>query len=305
MNLNALKYAVTSRAGHQFLLAQKHSPTILFGAGVVGVVGTVILASRATLQLDDILNEHDAKKMMARNLHEDTVSEAGQSYSETAYKSDMVVLHTRLVLEITKLYAPAIGLGVVSIGALSGSHIILSKRNTSLMAAYAAVEKGFKEYRGRVVADVGEEKDREYRYGSETITETVVDKDGKSKTVERRVVSAEGHSVYAKFFDRSNKNWENTQEYNEFFLKEVQDHMTDRLRLRGHLFLNEVYYELGMEHTTPGAVVGWRMQGDGDHYVDFGIWSRENRDRLNDFATGREDMILLDFNVDGIIYDKI
>ena len=53
MNFQSIKNVVTSKVGRQLLVAQKHSPAVLFAAGVVGVVGTVVLASRATLKLNE------------------------------------------------------------------------------------------------------------------------------------------------------------------------------------------------------------------------------------------------------------
>lgn len=62
---------------------------------------------------------------------------------------------------------------------------------------------------------------------------------------------------------------------------------------------------LGMDHTSAGAVVGWISGGDGDNYVDFGVFIPDADDRVRDFVNGREGSVLVDFNVDGIIWDKI
>ena len=57
-------------------------------------------------------------------------------------------------------------MGGLSIAALTRSHNILTKRNAALTAAYGALEKGFSEYRARVVEKYGEEEDRDFRYGT-------------------------------------------------------------------------------------------------------------------------------------------
>jgi hypothetical protein len=89
------------------------------------------------------------------------------------------------------------------------------------------------------------------------------------------------------------------------FLRQVQNYANDLLRMRGHVFLNEVFSELGLSHTRAGAVVGWRWNKDsGDDYIDFGIWKGRGEE-VKDFFNGREGAILLDFNVDGVIADKI
>jgi hypothetical protein len=305
MNLSVIKNAVTSKVARQALLAQKNSPHILFAAGAVGVVATVVMASRATLKLEDVFDEHEEKKAMAERV----VLRGLEDYTQDDYKKDMVILHTKLVLEISKLYAPAVVLGVGSICALGGSHMILTKRNASLMAAYSALEKGFKQYRQRVIDDVGVEKDREYRFGKvekEVLSET---KKGEPKVsvVKKADQPNNGSSIYARVFGTGNPNFQPTHSHNEFFIRMVQIWANDRLKSKGHVFLNEVYTELGMEHTTEGAVTGWRWgTEDGDNFVDFCIWNPKDPGHIDDFFVNDADgHILIDFNVDGVIYDKI
>lgn len=301
MNFAVIKTALTSKAGLQLLAAQKHSPVILFGAGVVGMVGTVVLASKATLQMDGVLDEFETKKRQikqARNEHP-------TKYSEAAAKSDGVIVHSKLIRDLVRLYAPAVGLGLLSIGALGGSHVILTRRNAGLMAAYAAVDKAFKEYRGRVSASLGEDKDREFMFGT-TEREIYSEKKNGEPKVTRVNSFGSGRSPYAMLFDQDNLNWQTTPQYNAFFLRLAQNHLNDRLRARGHVFLNDVYRELGMEDTKAGAVTGWIWNSEnGDNFVDFGIWDGPNRETFHDFVMGYKGAILLDFNVDGVIYDKI
>jgi hypothetical protein len=305
--LQTVKQVATSKAGRQVLLSQKNSPKILFGAGVVGMVGTVVLASRATLRVDDILDAHDDKKETMRRLYEDPHQHHDPKfqYTTAAYRSDMTLLHTRTALGIVKLYAPAVCLGALSIAALTGSHIVLSQRNAGLMAAYAAVDKGFKEYRERVVADLGQDKDREYLYGGETVTEEVVTDKGKTKKVSHVRIPKDAKSAYTFYFDSSNQNWEKNAGHNAIFLRFTQNQLNDRLHAKGHLFLNEALDALGLPHTTAGAVTGWLARGEGDGYVDFQCWNNKDMDRLADFEDGFDDAILIEFNVDGPIYKDI
>jgi hypothetical protein len=195
---------------------------------------------------------------------------------------------------------PAVAVGVVSIGCLTGSHYILTQRNVGLTAAYAAIEKSYAEYRKRVTEEVGVEREVELRQGVD-IRETVKkSKDGKSVEISKSPV---GHSVYARFFDEYSKSWNKDPEYNSVFLNCQQNYANDLLRTRGHLFLNEVYDMLGIERSKAGAVVGWVISDDGDNFVDFGMY--QDNERVRSFVNGRESSILLDFNVDGVIYDKI
>jgi hypothetical protein len=298
MNLSAIKQVVTSKAGMAVLAGQKHSPAILFGAGVVGMVGTVVLASRATLKLSDTLDEFEINKAASAD------ALANERIGEDTHKKNGVILHTHLVLDIAKLYLPSVILGTASIGALGGSHYILTKRNAQLTTAFVALDKAFKEYRGRVVEDQGEDKDREYMYGTSTREVYSEKKNGEPK-VTKIVTFGDGSSPYSVVFDMDNKNWQSQPEYNAFFLRQVQNYLNDRLRAKGHVFLNDAYRDLGMPDTAAGAVTGWLWQGDGDNFIDFGCWTDNTLADIREFMRNGDRGILLDFNVDGVIYDKL
>ena len=110
-------------------------------------------------------------------------------------------------------------------------------------------------------------------------------------------------SPYARFFDETVYEWKPDPLMNKCFLDAQQRYANNLLEARGHIFLNEVYDMLGFQRTREGAVVGWIKNGDGDGYVDFGIYDGNERSRA--FVNGHETSILLDFNVDGTIWDKI
>lgn len=295
MKLQTLKNVMTSKLGRSILVGQKHSPVILFGAGVIGVVSATVLACRASLKLDGIMDEHDKDKwqIAVANL---------PNYSEQDRKKDLVILHFRTAGEITRIYAPAAAVGILSIIALTGSHIILNRRNVAITAAYAALDRGFREYRRRVVDELGPEKDRQFRYQMENREIVEETKEGPvTKTVKQP--GPNGASIYARFFDETSSSWRKEHSYNQFFLQSQQNYANDMLRARGHVFLNEIYDMLGLPRSKEGAVVGW-VQGNGDDYVDFGIFEGDRESGMR-FVNGYERSVLLDFNVDGIIYDKI
>jgi len=293
--------SITRKVGEKVLLTKKHSPAVLFGVGVVGVVATAVMASRATLKLEETLEETNKNLTMSKALRHSE----HPKYSEEDYRKDQAYIFIRAGLDITKLYAPTFLVGAISIGCLAGSHNILTKRNAALTAAYATVDKAFSQYRQRVVEELGEDKDRQFRYGGVKETRTVVDeKTGVSKPKDVIFVDGRDVSGYARFFDQTNRNWNPRADYNMFFLKCQQNYMNDLLKARGHVFLNEVYDCLGFERTKEGAVVGWVLGGDGDNAVDFGMFDGSTQ-ALRDFVNGNEASVLLDFNVDGIIYDKI
>lgn len=300
MNLTGLKNLVTSKAGRQLLTLQKHSPTLLFGAGVVGVVGTVVLACKATLKVEDVLNGHNKTMMDIQVLDGD----GGYEGPEELQK-DKLVLYIRTAGKFAKLYTPAVVAGALSIVCLTQSHRILTQRNAGLMAAYTGLDKAFRAYRDRVIGEHGVEKDREYRYGKQTVQ---VGETKAGKPVMQDRVAGEP-SGYAKLFGQDySTSWQQVPDYNMVFLRSNQNWCNDMLRSRGHLFLNEVYAQLGLEHTKAGAVVGWiydESDPNRDNYVDFGIFNRQMEPEHFDFFTGKNDAIWLDFNVDGVIYDQI
>jgi hypothetical protein len=289
--------AVISRTiAHNALLAQKNSPGFLLGVGVVGMVGSTILACRATLKMEEVLDEAAGKLDTARTLEH-------RQYSETDRKKDVSLIYFQTGVKVVKLYGPAVILGGASIAALTSSHNILTRRNAALTAAYTAVEKGFNEYRARVVEKYGEEEDRNLRYGTQEV-EIVDPVTNKKKTVTR--VAPGDPSIYARFFDLHSPSWSKEPEYNLIFLKCQQNWANDMLKARGHVFLNEVYDVLGIERSKAGAVVGWLLSPNGstDNFINFGVFDKDS-ETARDFVNGFEGAILLDFNVDGVIYDKI
>ena len=286
---------------------QKHSPEILAGVGVVGVVASTVMACKATMKLNDILEESKETRNKIREVESNPRYE--EQYSHEDAKKDLVINYTQTAMKVAKLYAPAVILGSASLGCLLASNDILRKRNAALSAAYMTVDKSFKEYRQRVVDRFGEEVEKEIRYNikAEEVTSTVVAEDGSETTITEtvKIMDPNLYSDYAKFFDEASPYWQKDPEYNFMFLKSQQQYATDLLRARGRLFLNEVYDMLGIEKTKAGQIVGWVYNPEnpiGDNFVDFGIFDM-SKERVRAFVNGYEPNILLDFNVDGNIWD--
>lgn len=295
-----LNLKLPTNVARQMLKMQKHSPAIMFGAGIAGVVTTTVLACKATLKLDSVLEETKGNMDTARELF----AQDREEYTQKDFTQDMTMLRVRAGVKVAKLYAPAIALGIGSIGLLTGSHIVLNKRNIALTAAYTTLEKGFNQYRDRVREEFGADKDQELRYGYEEVEEAVEGKNGTKVKTTKVANPSTGKSIYSRFFDELNRNWQRQPEYNRLFIQCQQNYANDLLRSRGHVFLNEVYDLLGMERSKPGAVVGWVLDKDGDGFIDFGVFT-DGSPEARAFVEGREGSILLDFNVDGVIYDKI
>lgn len=303
---------------------QKKSPEILITAGVIGVVAAAVGACRATTKIDAVL---EGPKKTIDKIHEcvnnpevaqqykDTT---GEDYTEEIAKKDLAITYGHAAWGLVKLYAPWVVLGATSIGCIVASNNILRKRNVALAAAYATVDKGFKAYRNRVVERFGEEVDYQLKHNVKIkeIEETVTDENGNVKTVVKtvNVINPEDVSGYARFFEEytrdedgnviKNPYWESNGEYRIMFLKSVERYMNDRLRATKRVFLNEVYEALGLPKSKEGQIVGWVYNPDnpiGDNYIDFGLYKFEQN--YSDFVYGEKEAILLDFNVDGNIWE--
>lgn len=295
------------KAGFQI---KKHSPEILVVAGVAGVVTSAVMACKATTKINDILDQtkEEVKKVNDALVNENIPEDV---YSKEDAKKDLAIIYIQTGVKLAKLYGPSLILGALSITGILASNNILRKRNVALAAAYATIDNSFKEYRGRVVERFGKDLDRELKYNikAKEITETAVDENGKETTTTKTVSVTESSepSDYARFFCEGCAGWTKDPEMNLVFLKQQQNWANEVLKTRGHLFLNEVYDMLGIERSKAGQVVGWVYDDtnpDSDNYVDFGIYDLYN-ERKRAFVNGWERSILLDFNVDGNIYDLL
>lgn len=303
-NKTEIMKSVNGVASKAVMKLKKHSPEILVVAGIAGTVVSAVLACKATTKVAEILDE---TKGTLDTIHEgmETGAINGQEYTTEDGKKDTVVVYAQTGMKLAKLYAPAIILGTLSITSILASNNILRKRNVALGAAYAAIDKSFKEYRGRVIERFGEQVDTELKYGikAKKFEEIEVDPEtGKEKKVKKTVMVADPNlqSDYAVYFDSKSRNYETNPDYNRMFLKAQQAFANDKLHTRGHLFLNEVLDDLDLPRTPAGQIVGWTKDGP-DGYVNFRIVEveRETEDGRHEPA------LLLDFNVEGNIWEKM
>lgn len=303
-NKTEIMKSVNGVASKTVMKLKKHSPEILVVAGIAGTVVSAVLACKATTKVAEILDE---TKGTLDTIHEgmETGAINGQEYTTEDGKKDTVVVYAQTGMKLAKLYGPAIILGTLSITSILASNNILRKRNVALGAAYAAIDKSFKEYRGRVIERFGEQVDTELKYGikAKKFEEIEVDPEtGKEKKVKKTVMVADPNlqSDYAVYFDSKSRNYETNPDYNRMFLKAQQAFANDKLQTHGHLFLNEVLDDLDLPRTPAGQIVGWTKDGP-DGYVNFRIVEveRETEDGRHEPA------LLLDFNVEGNIWEKM
>lgn len=297
-------------AGKAEFTIKKNSPEILLGAGIVGFVGTVVLACRATCRADEVLEFHRRKIKDIEDAKEiaDADPEGEMSYDIEIYRQDKAIRYLKTTGNLAKLYAPTVAVGALSLACILTSRNIMQKRYLGVVAAYNGLSAAFEEYRKRVRDEYGEGLDKHFRYGTTYEELPVYDENGKKTKEKEQVEKTETGMVMqtddsCRFFDSSNPNWDKNPAFSMMWLRGQQNILNDILHTRGHVFLNEVYDALGFPHTPQGAVLGW-IDGEGDNCIDFGLYD-QNKENVRRFVNGVDNVIMLEFNHDGVIWDKI
>lgn len=279
------------------LKTKRSSPQLFFGVGLVGALTGTVLACKATLRLPEVLEGFEEEITELKAQGDRRVANPVDNYTDGDYKKDVLYVYGKNTLEVAKLYAPAAAVGTIAIASLTGSHVAMKRRNASLTAAFAGVATAYDEYRKRVSSELGAERELDIYHAAEN--RIIHTPDGTTEVV--KVVDPSRWSPYARIFDESCWAWEKGPGVNRLYVQTAQTYFNSKLQVRGHLFLNEVYEHFGFDHTEAGALVGWLFGSDGDNYIDFGMFDAYNAD----FVNGNERSIVLDFNVDGVIFDKL
>ena len=286
------------------LTVRKHSPEILMVAGVIGTVAGAVMACKETLELEDVLDECKQEKMELEEQYA-----MCEEYSEDALKKDQVKLTIKQAAKIVKLYAPSVIMEVTSIGVIFASNDIMRKRNASMAAAYATLNSMYKRYRQNVIESYGEEVDKDMRFGVKHEKVTEIDEDGNKVKIDARIVDLDNTALaisdYSRFFQSGCKGFDaSSGRYNLLYLKGIQAMFNNKLIADGYVMLNDVYRELGFDTIPEGWSIGWvydEANPIGDNYIDFGLYEARNKNQraVNDW----EPVILMDFNVDGNLYE--
>lgn len=286
------------------LTVRKHSPEILMVAGVIGTVAGAVMACKETLELEDVLDECKQEKMELEEQYA-----MCEEYSEDALKKDQVKLTIKQAAKIVKLYAPSVIMEVTSIGVIFASNDIMRKRNASMAAAYATLNSMYKRYRQNVIESYGEEVDKDMRFGVKHEKVTEIDEDGNKVKIDARIVDLDNTALaisdYSRFFQAGCKGFDaSSGRYNLLYLKGIQAMFNNKLIADGYVMLNDVYRELGFDTIPEGWSIGWVYDEEnpiGDNYIDFGLYEARNKNQraVNDW----EPVILMDFNVDGNLYE--
>lgn len=318
--------------GKIFETVKEKSPEILIVVGTVAIGAGIFLACKATLKIDrekeeikeEINSAIDEAKDKMDEIDEGVESETLKNYDEQDAAQDKAVVYSRTAKsvmasgwKVVKAYAPAAGCIILGFVCIIFSHKILRDRETTLLAAYTALDSAFKIYRSRVVEEGGKEMDARFLYGTKTEMKEVK-RVNPETGVEETVIETEEvpdyplGSPYARIYDKAHsacyQDADPNNAWNETYLKQLQEQANQLLNRRGYVFLNEVYDMLCLTKTPEGQYVGWiKDNPNGDGYIDFGIKLCYEDPRFKDFIETKKlrRKLVLDFNVDGVIIDKI
>jgi len=293
------------------------SPEILVVVGAVSLVGAVGTAIWGTTKAEEVVEAHEERIATIKKAHD--LAEAGEvTFTEQDELGNYIRCYGKTIVGFLKVYLPTIALTGVSLVSFLCGHGILKKRYVGASAALSLVSASFSDYRERITEKFGAEADKFGLYGGELNEVTIVkdDESGKKKKVKELVWSPSASPIdsrasgYAVLFDERSRCWSKDQAFNLQWLNGQASMLSSKLHSDGYLFLIDVYRALDVadyvspEQLRAAHVVGW-IDGEGDDTVDLGIYTDWNRGALDMYPEHQADPLLLDFNVDGVIWDRI
>ena len=303
----AITGAVAKVGGKALLKCKKNSPELLLVGGIacgVAAVVTAVIATKKIYSDEELIEieedieglEAELKEEKDKNIRKDIRKDAARAWR-------------RKIFRLTRLFALPVGLTILSIVLRIGLHGVLKTRYLAAAAAYTALDSSFRDYRQRIRDIAGEEAEQRFFDGIDEVEVTTTDENGnvEKKTVNKQKSGiVKRNSPYEFDWNKMTAPFRATTDsaHNFADLHAAQQWANDMLHARGYLFLNEVLEELDLKATPAGQLVGWLTNGDGDGYVDFGI-SEYYTDDFSDTLNGNVPNHHLNFNCDGIIYEKI
>ena len=200
---------------------RSHSPEILTGFGIVGVISTAYLTGKAAYKSAEVLSDTDR--------HVDR---------KERFKHDIKV--------VWKLYIPATATGVVTIGCIFGSQRVNVRRAAAAAAAYSVAERGFAEYKERIVEKFGEGPEQKIR------DKIVQDRVEKKPVGSNEIVMLQtGHVLCCELF--THRYFRSDMET----LKKAENEVNQRIFSDLYVMLSEFYDQIGLPHTSHSDYVGW------------------------------------------------
>ena len=252
----------------------ENSPELLIVAGAITGIAACVLACRSTLRVEAVLEEHNENMKVIDETFETLKGKEEESvegekiYSLADKRHDTVVTYSKTAWKMLRLYAPSVVLGAISLACFIGSHNIQARRIAGLTTAYSALDEAFKAYRGRVVEEEGEEKDKHYRFGTkaEKIQVPASFEDGETQLVDKEYESV-GNDILAKsivFSEETCDDYTGIDYNDQKYLNDKQNLLSFELRRKGHLLLNEALdilnIKVPLEVKLSNSRLGWVLK---------------------------------------------
>lgn len=311
--MNISEFGTNFVQGSKLLLSKgkfiflKEEPKILLVLGGIFLVGGTVAACKATLKIEEILNEKDEMEEKISN----GVNDPKLSYTEEDAYKDRANLAIKTACKIAKNYIPAVVLEAGAMYCFVKSYGIMNTRLLESFAAYTALDNTFRAYRERVGK---EEKDIYYLTGEKS--KNLVDVSEKESNIVTLPTEKNYQGPFVFHFNAETSEYFDIPDsratspaYNRMFLKQIQNYCNDQLEIRGYLFLNDVLDQLGIRRTPAGALVGWMRKDkteNGLGYIDFNIYDNYRYYAESEGKDGGRRDYVLTMNVDpGVIWDKI
>lgn len=311
-NLKGIGQAIGRKASMAGFKIKVHSPAILVGAGIVGLVTAGILACKATPKALKVTErcKYEIGAVKKALTEEMVDNDTGKTYSEQDAKKDTRTIYLQTAGRYIKCYGPSAILATLSIISILGGFKILNGRYLATASVLAGLEDKFAKYREHVAGEIGKER------------EDLLFKNAKKKLITEPEVNTETGEVteqtkdrpvakdidlddkYCFLFDIANAphTYNAAPGYNYAFLIMKQNEANERLKIKGYVTLDQILESLGMQPVDYGMVAGW-VDSDPGAYIDFGITHRDMAGFADDpgcWSGGSPDYMLL-FNCRGNI----
>jgi len=295
-----MKFNFNSVKSTALKYAEKYMPTVLIVGGIVGVAYSAYKAAEVTPEAKEVVEEFKEEREAIET----------KDISEEEKREEVISVYKTTGSELIKLYAKPVVVGAFSVAMIFVSHGMLTKQVATLTTACASLDTMYKNYRKNVIDKYGTEEDFRLRNNIKTVEveETETTEKGRKKKVKKEIETIESlpeYSPFTRFFDESNPNFTKDASYNKWWLGKQQEYLNQRLRGQGYLLLNDVLDTLGYKTCREGCVYGWIWDPDGVEWqVDLGMRDI-HRPNVQNFINGYEPVLLLDFNVQGLIYNDL
>lgn len=223
------------------LSVRKHSPEILTGIGIAGMITTVIMAVRATPKAMNLIENRK------KELNDQLVEDAKSKNLDKVVRVDKLK-PMEVVQAAWKPYVPAVVTGTLSVACLIGASSVNLKRNAALATAYTLSESALKEYREKVVKTIGEKKEQAVR---DAVAKEKLEKD----PMTNREVIFTGNGDTLCYDSISGRYFKSSIEKIKQAVNELNRTMIEEM----YIPLNDFYYEIGLENIDIGDDLGWNL----------------------------------------------